>query len=348
MADKVDGIISFTAHIAQPIIPVAKEKGIIHIMSFWGTELADGKYNFLNWTQPEELVEKLVENIKAKGYKKVQSVCWLQQGVVALEKVLETELQKHNIDYDKAWVPGGERDMRLLIRKMQTNNPDLYIPVLFDPELSVFIKQLRDANIKTDVASMEVFSLINNPELINGAWFIDVADANTSAMQKIKQYNKSDATYGLGLMYDDVMLMVYAFENAPDKAAAAKVLSDLKEYDGISGKLTQVNGTFKSQGILKEIKEGKAPFHMLEVMACPGGCINGGGQPRSYDDSKIKGERAEGLYKEDAELPLRKSHFNPSIRKLYNEYLQEPNSHKAHELLHTIYTDKFAGSYKDI
>ena len=99
---------------------------------------------------------------------------------------------------------------------------------------------------------------------------------------------------------------------------------------------------------LKEIKEGKAPFHMLEVMACPGGCINGGGQPRSYDDSKIKGERAEGLYKEDAELPLRKSHFNPSIRKLYNEYLQEPNSHKAHELLHTIYTDKFAGSYKDI
>ena len=87
---------------------------------------------------------------------------------------------------------------------------------------------------------------------------------------------------------------------------------------------------------------------MLEVMACPGGCINGGGQPRSYDDSKIKEERAQGLYKEDAELSLRKSHFNPSIRKLYNEYLQEPNSHKAHELLHTIYKDKFTGSYKDV
>ncbi len=99
---------------------------------------------------------------------------------------------------------------------------------------------------------------------------------------------------------------------------------------------------------LNEIKEGKAKFQMLEVMACPGGCINGGGQPRSCDDSKIKEERAQGLYKEDSELQYRKSHFNPSIRKLYNEYLEEPNSHKAHELLHTIYTNKFTGSYKDI
>ncbi len=99
---------------------------------------------------------------------------------------------------------------------------------------------------------------------------------------------------------------------------------------------------------LKEIKEGKAKFQMLEVMACLGGCINGGGQPRSCDDSKIKEERAQGLYKEDTELEYRKSHFNPSIRKLYNEYLEEPNSHKAHELLHTIYTNKFTGSYKDI
>lgn len=99
---------------------------------------------------------------------------------------------------------------------------------------------------------------------------------------------------------------------------------------------------------LQEIKAGTAPFQMLEVMACPGGCINGGGQPRSCDDSRIKGERAEGLYKEDSELNLRKSHMNPSIQKLYQEYLQHPNSHKAHEILHTIYTDKFAGSYKDI
>lgn len=99
---------------------------------------------------------------------------------------------------------------------------------------------------------------------------------------------------------------------------------------------------------IQEIKSGKAQFSMLEVMACPGGCVNGGGQPRSCDDSRIKEERAQGLYKEDAELPIRKSHYNPSIRKLYNEFLEAPNSHKAHELLHTMYKDKFTGSYRDV
>ena len=99
---------------------------------------------------------------------------------------------------------------------------------------------------------------------------------------------------------------------------------------------------------LQEIKAGTAKFQMLEVMACPGGCVNGGGQPRSCDNSNIKAERAQGLYKEDKELPLRKSHVNPSIKKLYDEYLEKPNSHKAHEILHTIYKDKLSGSYKDI
>ncbi len=104
----------------------------------------------------------------------------------------------------------------------------------------------------------------------------------------------------------------------------------------------------EAEKAIQEIKAGTADFHLLEVMACPGGCVNGGGQPRSCDDSSVKGARAEGLYKEDNELQLRKSHTNPSIKKLYDEYLEKPNSHKAHEILHTIYKDKFTGSYKDI
>ena len=99
---------------------------------------------------------------------------------------------------------------------------------------------------------------------------------------------------------------------------------------------------------LKEIKEGKAQFALLEVMACPGGCINGGGQPRSCDDTTVKAKRAEGLYKEDKELAVRKSHLNESIQKLYSDYLEKPNSHKAHELLHTVYFDRFQNSYRDV
>ncbi len=113
--------------------------------------------------------------------------------------------------------------------------------------------------------------------------------------------------------------------------------------------VVRVVSTLKeAEKAIQEIKSGKAQFQMLEVMACPGGCINGGGQPNSYDNSSIKAERAAGLYKEDKELPERKSHMNPSIQKLYQEYLEHPNSHKAHELLHTAYTDRFKNSYRDI
>lgn len=137
---------------------------------------------------------------------------------------------------------------------------------------------------------------------------------------------------------------------------------DIKEMRGTSNRsksveldikgakvVVRVVSTLKeAEKAIQEIKAGTANFQMLEVMACPGGCINGGGQPRSCDDSSIKGKRAEGLYKEDSELPLRKSHKNPSIQKLYNEYLEKPGSHKAHELLHTVYENRFAGSYKDV
>lgn len=120
------------------------------------------------------------------------------------------------------------------------------------------------------------------------------------------------------------------------------------DIKGTRVKVRVVSTLKEAEKSIREIKEGKADFHLLEVMACPGGCINGGGQPRSCDDSKIKEERAKGLYKEDSELPLRKSHQNPDIVKLYEEFLEKPNSHKAHELLHTTYSDMFKNSYRDL
>lgn len=105
----------------------------------------------------------------------------------------------------------------------------------------------------------------------------------------------------------------------------------------------------EAEKALQEIEDGTANFQMLEVMACPGGCIGGGGQPYSFSDRiATKKKRAEGLYKEDVSLPIRKSHENPEIKKLYAEFLKEPGSHKAHELLHTTYEDLFKGSYRDL
>ncbi len=120
------------------------------------------------------------------------------------------------------------------------------------------------------------------------------------------------------------------------------------DIKGTAVKVRVVSTLKEAEKSLREILDGKADFQMLEVMACPGGCINGGGQPRSCDNSKIKEERADGLYKEDTELPYRKSHENPDIQKLYNEFLEKPGSHISHDMLHTHYKNLFEHSYKDL
>lgn len=114
-------------------------------------------------------------------------------------------------------------------------------------------------------------------------------------------------------------------------------------------KVRVVSTLKEAEKSIKEFQEGKTQFHMLEVMACPGGCVNGGGQPKSCIDVSIKEKRAEGLYEEDKQLEFRKSHENPDIIKLYKECLEgKQGSQAAHHLLHTSYSDKFKNSYKDI
>ena len=102
-----------------------------------------------------------------------------------------------------------------------------------------------------------------------------------------------------------------------------------------------VHSTGEAAKLLDAIKSGEKNYHFIEVMGCPGGCVNGGGQPivpseiRSYTDIRV--ERAKALYREDAEKTIRKSHENPQIKKIYADYLDKPNSHKSHKLLHTTY-----------
>ena len=116
------------------------------------------------------------------------------------------------------------------------------------------------------------------------------------------------------------------------------------EIAGIKVKVAVASGLENAAKILDEIRAGKADYQFVEIMCCPGGCVNGGGQPivpasvRNFVD--IKAKRAEVLYNEDKNLPLRKSHESPIIKKLYEDYLGEFGGHKAHELLHTSYVKR--------
>ncbi|MDI9534416.1 MAG: NADH-dependent [FeFe] hydrogenase, group A6 [Bacteroidota bacterium] len=112
------------------------------------------------------------------------------------------------------------------------------------------------------------------------------------------------------------------------------------DIDGLELKLGIAHGLGNARKLLEMVKNGEADFHAIEIMACPGGCIGGGGQPLHHGDSSILKARAAALYRADEEMKLRKSHENPEIISLYEEFLGQPMSEKAHHLLHTEYFDK--------
>ncbi|MFH0985620.1 MAG: NADH-dependent [FeFe] hydrogenase, group A6 [Candidatus Omnitrophota bacterium] len=109
--------------------------------------------------------------------------------------------------------------------------------------------------------------------------------------------------------------------------------------ENVEVKVAVAHGLANAAHLLDQIKEGKAHYHFIEVMTCPGGCIGGGGQPRYTDDS-VRLARIGAIYKEDAGKKLRKSHTNPQVKKLYDDFLKKPLGEKSHHLLHTHYHER--------
>ena len=112
------------------------------------------------------------------------------------------------------------------------------------------------------------------------------------------------------------------------------------DFDGLKLNIGIAHGLGNARKLLDSIKNGESEFHAIEIMACPGGCIGGGGQPLHHGNSDIIKARAAAIYKEDEGKEIRKSHENPEITKLYDDFLGQPMSEKAHHLLHTEYFDK--------
>ena len=113
---------------------------------------------------------------------------------------------------------------------------------------------------------------------------------------------------------------------------------------GMDVKVAVASGLGNARELLKKVQSGEADYHFIEIMGCPGGCVNGGGQPQQpgyvRNTVDIRAKRAEVLYNIDKNNPIRKSHENPAIIELYDTYLGEPGSHRAHELLHTTYVKR--------
>jgi NADP-reducing hydrogenase subunit HndD len=112
------------------------------------------------------------------------------------------------------------------------------------------------------------------------------------------------------------------------------------DFNGLPLHIGIAHGLGNARKLLEDIEAGRSEFHAIEIMSCPGGCIGGGGQPYHHGNSEIIKKRQMAIYLEDKNKAIRKSHENPYIKKLYEEFLGKPMSHKAHELLHTEYFDR--------
>lgn len=140
-----------------------------------------------------------------------------------------------------------------------------------------------------------------------------------------------------------------AYEKISGKALESVDFQEVRGMNGIKAatipinnlevKVAVVNGIGNVTSVLDEIEKGESKYQFIEVMACPGGCINGGGQPIHSKPEKLR-KRVQTLYEIDAKMKFRKSHENESVIKLYKEFLGEPNGHVAHDILHTHYTDR--------
>ena len=181
---------------------------------------------------------------------------------------------------------------------------------------------------------------------------------DSEADSPIGEYTGAATIFGVtGGVMEAAVRSAYKFVTGDElenvEVSPVRGMSEVKkgtvDFKGTPVRVAVVHGMANAKEILEEVKAAKlkgerAPYEFIEIMACRGGCIAGGGQPIGTDD-EVRAKRTKGLYTDDERCTLRRSHENPSIIKLYNDFLGKPLSHKAHETLHTSYKPQKV--YKD-
>lgn len=202
--------------------------------------------------------------------------------------------------------------------------------VLTTRELAIMIKQ----------AGIDFMSLPdeNYDSIMGASTGAAVIFGATGGVMEAALRTAYEIVTGREVPFEDLNIMpVRGFEGL--REASVKIENVLPEWsflEGVELKTAVAHGLTNAKYVMDRVVKGEADYHFVEVMACPGGCIGGGGQPIPTN-AEIRAKRAEAIYAEDMGLPLRKSHENPEVKAIYEEFLGEPLGHKSHELLHTNY-----------
>lgn len=265
--DKVKSLVSFTAGSGNVVAPLTSKDKVPHIAITSDPNVAVGDYNFVHWTQPDKEADKFIEEANTRGIKRIAVIALKHPGAYAIidvlkEKLKTTDIKITSIDY----VNPGIRDFKTIISKAEINKPELYFLQFYPPEINIAYKQLRELNVKTEVAGMEILAILSDKDraMFEGAWNVDAAEAKPEFEKLFKKETGNNLGIGCPNAFDAVNIIIKAYEEIGDGVTIpasqniAYYISNLKNYDSVLGKISiDENDIFQSEAVVKKIKDGK-------------------------------------------------------------------------------------------
>ena len=259
-SDKVNAIVDFASSPGLVTSQFAQKNKVIHINTGSSDRnVANGEYNFSHTTLPDMEAKVLVRDILS-NYKNVALVVLNEASGVAAAAEMVKEMDAHNIKYTQYVVNDGEKDMRVLIDKMEQNNPDIYVVTLYSPNFDVLYKQMKEKGVNKPITSTNFMDLVNNLSMLpDGTEWVTYPSPEPVIREKILEANKGITTSELcvGNIYDAVMMVVEAFEYGHDNEGALKYLNNLKSFKGVYGDVAVTDGILNVPAIRKVLKDGK-------------------------------------------------------------------------------------------
>jgi len=264
--DVVDGLFSFGSPVGNVVSPLAEENGIVHINGIASDQnVSEGNYNFVHWTPPYEESKLLMSEMKKRGIDSVAMFITNQPGTLAVANQVKADFEKNGVTLVGAEMFNpGETDMRTHVAKLKDVDADIYMLVAMSPELELLTKQIKDQGITTPLTSIESFEWTTQPELFEGMWYVNAADASEEFVAKYTNAYGISPSVGAANGHDAVMLFVEAVENAahgtmkPTQEEIKNALLAIKNHKGAVGELSvDANGLVVSQAVVRTIENGK-------------------------------------------------------------------------------------------
>ena len=263
--DKVNAVVSMRGFAAPLFGEMATKVDIPHITCSWGESFFDGKNNFNNTTSTKTLANKMVEMLKMKNAKSVGFVAQLSKSDEEMKSVFVKVFEDNGIEV--LWTEAfqiGAKDFRTFWAKTSQKPVDVIVALLLPDDFYAFLKQKKEAGNEMDFTTVDYFSSLDK-EIIEGRMYVSSSVGGKEFEEELNKKVRAGLGDCLANIYDNVNLLVYAFENAeaedgkvPTTKDVVKVLKSLKDYDGVVGRLSvNERGSIDSPAYIKEIKNGE-------------------------------------------------------------------------------------------